>query len=118
MTGWPDRDPAGPYGAYSDFINPPNAAAAIVASLEFRRRTGRGQHLDLSQYECATHYLAPFIMDHITNGATLERRGNEDDIHAPHNVYRCADAERIYTVNWGFVDCDSGGRRRSVAVTV
>ena len=97
VTGWPDRDPAGPYGAYSDFINPPNAAAAIVAALEFRRRTGMGQHLDLSQFECSTHYLAPFIMDHITNGATLERRGNEDDIHAPHNVYRCADAERIYT---------------------
>ena len=97
VTGWPDRDPAGPYGAYSDFINPPNAAATIVAALEFRRRTGMGQHLDLSQFECSTHYLAPFIMDHITNGATLERRGNEDDIHAPHNVYRCADAERIYT---------------------
>ena len=97
VTGWPDRDPAGPYGAYSDFINPPNAAAAVVAALEFRRRTGKGQHLDLSQYECATHYLAPFIMDHTTNGSTLERRGNEDDRHAPHNVYRCADSERVYT---------------------
>ena len=97
VTGWPDRDPAGPYGAYSDFINPPNAAAAIVAALEFRRRTGKGQHLDLSQFECATHYLAPYIMDHLTNGATLERRGNEDDRHAPHNTYRCADAERVYT---------------------
>ena len=97
LTGWPDRDPAGPYGAYSDFINPPNAAAAVVAALEFRRRTGRGQHLDLSQYECATHYLAPFIMEHLTNGAKLERRGNDDDRHAPHNVYRCADAERVYT---------------------
>ena len=97
VTGWPDRDPAGPYGAYSDFINPPNAAAAIVAALEFRRRTGKGQHLDLSQFECATHYLAPFIMEHLTNGSTLERRGNEDDHHAPHNVYRCADSERVYT---------------------
>ena len=97
VTGWPDRDPAGPYGAYSDFINPPNAAAAIVAALEFRRRTGRGQHLDLSQFECATHYLAPFIMEHLTNGSTLERRGNEDDHHGPHNVYRCADSERAHT---------------------
>ena len=43
ITGWPDREPAGPYGAYSDFVNPPNAAAAIVAALEYRRRTGRGQ---------------------------------------------------------------------------
>ena len=73
ITGWPDREPAGPYGAYSDFVNPPNAAAALVAALEFRRRTGKGQHLDLSQYECATHFLAPAIMDYLTNGNVLNR---------------------------------------------
>ena len=97
ITGWQDREPAGPYGAYSDFINPPNAAAAIVAALEFRRRTGKGQHIDLSQYECATHFLAPAIMDYFANGTVLDRRGNQDDVAAPHNVYRCADLERSYT---------------------
>ncbi len=97
ITGWPDREPAGPYGAYSDFVNPPNAAAAIVAALEYRRRTGRGQRLDLSQYECATHFLAPAIMDYMTNGRLLNRRGNADDTAAPHNVYRCADYHRAYT---------------------
>ncbi len=97
ITGWPDREPAGPYGAYSDFVNPPNAAAAIVAALEYRRRTGRGQRLDLSQYECATHFLAPAIMDYMTNGRLLNRRGNADDAAAPHNVYRCADRDRAYT---------------------
>ena len=97
ITGWPDREPAGPYGAYSDFVNPPNAAAAITAALEYRRRTGKGQHLDLSQYECAAHFLAPAIMDYVTNGNELNRRGNRDDRFAPHDVYRCADAEREYT---------------------
>ena len=97
VTGWSDREPAGPYGAYSDFINPPNAAAAIVAALEYRRRTGKGQHIDLSQYECATHFLAPAIMDYMTNGTMLDRRGNEDDVAVPHNVYRCADQVRGYT---------------------
>ena len=117
LTGWPDKDPAGPYGAYSDFVNPPNAAAAIVAALEFRRRTGRGQHLDLSQCECATHYLAPFIMEHLTNGTTLERRGNDDDRHAPHNVYRCADADRIYTgvgPSWIAIAVADDGQWRSL----
>ena len=97
ITGWPDREPAGPYGAYSDFVNPPNAAAALVAALEFRRRTGKGQHLDLSQYECATHFLAPAIMDYLTSGTVLNRRGNDDDDSVPHNVYRCADRVRRYT---------------------
>ncbi len=97
ITGWPDREPAGPYGAYSDFVNPPNAAAAITAALEYRRRTGAGQHIDLSQYECATHFLAPSIMDFMVNGRIIDRRGNADDLYAPHNIYRCADSERTYT---------------------
>ena len=42
LTGWPDRLPLPPYGAYSDFINPPNGAAAILAALEYRNRTGKG----------------------------------------------------------------------------
>ncbi|HAL49224.1 MAG TPA: hypothetical protein DCP37_15860 [Dehalococcoidia bacterium] len=97
LTGWPDRDPAGPYGAYSDFVNPPNAYAAIVAALEYRRRTGKGQHLDLSQYECATHYLAPALMDYMLTGRILGREGNGDVALAPHGVYRCKDADREYT---------------------
>ncbi len=97
VTGWPDREPAAPYGAYSDFINPPNAFAAIVAALEYRRRTGKGQRLDLAQFECAAQYLAPAVMDYMVNGRVIGRRGNADDRFAPHGVYPCANAERKYT---------------------
>jgi crotonobetainyl-CoA:carnitine CoA-transferase CaiB-like acyl-CoA transferase len=97
LTGWPDRDPVVPYGAYADFINPPNAFAAIVAALEYRRRTGKGQHLDLAQYECATQYLAPAIMDYMASGRILNRRGNADENAIPHGVYRCKDSVRRYT---------------------
>ena len=95
ITGWADRDPAGPYGAYTDFVNPPNAAAAVIAALEFRRRTGKGQHIDLSQYECAVHYLAPAVLDYHVNGRVLGRNGNRDDFYAPHGIFRCRDSERF-----------------------
>ena len=45
LTGWPDRDPAPPYGAYTDFISPFFGAAALVAALDHKRKTGVGQHL-------------------------------------------------------------------------
>ena len=89
ITGWPDRGPSIPQGAYADFVNPPNALAAIVAALEFRRRTGKGQHLDLSQFECATQFLAPVIMDYLANGHAMERQGNLDIDYAPNGVYPC-----------------------------
>ncbi len=89
LTGWPDREPAGTYGAYTDFVNPPNGLAAVVSALEFRRRTGKGQHIDLSQFECAVHYSGPAVLDYTINGRLFDRRGNLDDAYVPHNVYPC-----------------------------
>ena len=75
MAGWPDRMPAEVYGAYTDFINPPNAVAAVIAALDHRDRTGQGQHLDLAQAECAAQYLAPALLDYTVNGVVQERSG-------------------------------------------
>ncbi len=97
ITGWPEREPVTPYGAYSDFVNPPNGFAAIVAALEYRRRTGKGQHLDLSQYEGAMHYKAPVIMDYLVNGRITIRNGNRDEVYVPHGVYPCKDEVRALT---------------------
>ena len=97
ITGWPDRDPSGPHGAYSDFINPPNAVAAIIAALDYRRRTSEGQHLDLAQYEAAIQYLSPAVVDYVVNGRVASRTGNTDEVYAPHGVYRCKDETRSMT---------------------
>ena len=94
LTGWPDRDPAGPYGAYTDFINPHFATAALIAALDYRRRTGQGQYIDLSQYEGAVQFLAPAILDYTVNGVVTNRAGNASDRAAPHNAYPCAGEDR------------------------
>lgn len=93
LTGWPDRLPLPPYGAYSDFINPPNGAAAILAALEYRNRTGKGQHIDLAQFECAIQYLSPLAPLYQVAGKAMERNGNRDEAYAPHGVYACATPE-------------------------
>ncbi len=87
LTGWPDRDPAGPFSAYTDYIAPRFIVAAILAALEYRRRTGRGQYIDLAQAEAALHFLAPAILDYEANGRVPTRRGNLDSELAPHGVY-------------------------------
>ena len=94
LAGWPDRDPAGPFGAYTDYIAPRYNAAAILAALEHRRRTGEGQHVDLSQAEAALHFLAPAILDLSVNGCCATRDGNRDREMAPHGVYPCAGEDR------------------------
>jgi crotonobetainyl-CoA:carnitine CoA-transferase CaiB-like acyl-CoA transferase len=94
LTGWPDRPPAGPFGAYTDYIAPRFNAAAVLAALEHRRRTGEGQHIDLAQAEAALHFLAPAILDYTVNGVIARRDGNRDRELAPHGAYPCAGEDR------------------------
>ena len=94
LTGWPDRTPVNPYGAYTDFIVPRFAVAAILAALDRSRRTGEGIHLDMSQLETSMHFLAPFLLDYTANGRERGRQGNRDPGAAPHGVYPCAGEDR------------------------
>ncbi|MBO0730812.1 MAG: CoA transferase, partial [Acidimicrobiaceae bacterium] len=87
LAGWPDRGPAGPYGAYTDYVSPRYGLAALLAALDHRARTGEGQHIDLSQAEASMHFLGPAIVSHAVGGTTLGRPGNRDTDMAPHGVY-------------------------------
>jgi benzylsuccinate CoA-transferase BbsF subunit len=94
ITGWPDREPVPPWGAFTDVTVPTMGVAMIAAALEYRDRTGEGQCLDLSQYEASLHYLAPAILDYEVNGRVAGREGNSCSYAAPHGVYRCKGDDR------------------------
>jgi crotonobetainyl-CoA:carnitine CoA-transferase CaiB-like acyl-CoA transferase len=87
VTGWPDRRPAAPYVAYTDYVSPRFAVAALLAAVEHRRRTGVGQHIDLSQAECSIHFLGAAILDQTVNGHVWTARGNDLAGRAPRGVY-------------------------------
>jgi crotonobetainyl-CoA:carnitine CoA-transferase CaiB-like acyl-CoA transferase len=91
LTGWPDRSPNTPYGAYTDFVAQRFCGTALVAALDYRRRTGEGQYIDVSQYEVSTQLLAPFLLDAEINGRILTRSGNRDHNASPHGIFRCRD---------------------------
>src|SRR6266852_1931772 len=90
IAGWPERAPAPPYGAYTDYIVPRLAATALLAAVDHQRRTGEGQHIDLSQFEAALHFLAPALLDFELSGRVATRDGNRSNHAAPHGAYPCA----------------------------
>ncbi|MBI4640004.1 MAG: CoA transferase [Candidatus Tectomicrobia bacterium] len=94
VTGWPDGDPVPIYGAYTDFISPRFAATALIAALDYKRRTGKGQYIDLSQFEASLHFLAPPLLDYMVNGRIMKRRGNHSENAAPHGAYLCLGDDR------------------------
>ena len=94
LCGWPDRPPAGPFGAYTDYVAPRFSTAMLLAALDHRRRTGEGQHLDVSQAEASIHFLGPAMLDYTVNGRVQAAAGNDDPDAAPHGIYPAAGDDR------------------------
>ncbi|MCP4226030.1 MAG: CoA transferase, partial [Actinomycetia bacterium] len=109
ITGWPDRLPAGPYLAYTDYTSPRFTVAALLAAIDFRRRTGQGQFLDFSQMEAATHFLTPALLDYQRTGEMLTRMGNADLVMSPHSVYPTHGHD-----NWIAIVCETDEQWRSL----
>ena len=98
LTGWPDRDPAGCFGAYTDYISPRFLSSAILAAVDHRDRTGKGQYIDLSQAEASISFLTPALLDYNVNGRQAERPGNRHAAMVPHGVFPVEGDDRWITI--------------------
>jgi len=130
ITGWPDRDPSGPFGAYTDYISPRYLVACLLAAVEHHRETGQGQYIDFSQGEASLQQLTPVLLDWTVNQRLWDRRGNRDPVHAPHGVFRSIGEDDWVAIavttdeQWrelcqlmgasGLVDLDAAARRARV----
>jgi benzylsuccinate CoA-transferase BbsF subunit len=94
LTGWPDREPLGPFGTITDSLAPRFVATALAAGLLYRRRTGRGVYLDLAQVEAGAYTLAPWLLDYHVNGRTVDRMGNRSPRAIPHGAFPAAGRDR------------------------
>ena len=66
----------------------------LIAALDYRRKTGKGQRIDLSQFEAGVNFIAPIMMDYFINDRIANRNGNYSSRAAPHNAYRCKGEDR------------------------
>ena len=98
ITGWPDRLPSGPWGAYTDFIAPRFSLAALGAALHHRARTGEGQYIDVSQIEAAIHFIEPLLLDCALNGRVAGRAGHGSQRACPHGVFAAQGEERYIAI--------------------
>ncbi len=108
LTGWPDREPVGPYGTITDSLAPRYVAAALAAGLHYRRRTGRGVYLDVSQVESAVWSLSPWLLDFEVDGVIRLRAGNDNAAAMLHGAFRCADEDGVGD-RWIAIACWTDG---------
>lgn len=88
--------PVGSGYAYGDTISGTYGAIAVLAALEHRAQTGRGLHIDLSEYEAVCTLIGPHLMGAHRNHTNARPRGKAADhrIAAPHGCYRCQGIDR------------------------
>ncbi|HEV8574673.1 MAG TPA: CoA transferase [Dehalococcoidia bacterium] len=111
LSGFPNRPPMGLGTNYPDYvINPGHTFVAIMAALRYRRRTGKGQRIELAQLESSAAPLGPAIFDYTANGRVEERSGNGLPYAAPHNAFKCkpaSDGGRPMDERWVAIACFS-----------
>ena len=108
LTGEPGRQDIGIGFSYNDHCAGLHGAVAILAALEARRHLGRGQRIDLSQFEVGVNLLGPTLLDYFANGRVAEPCGNRlpYDAAAPHGCYRCrGPAEATEDERWLAIAC-------------
>lgn len=100
LTGWSDREPLAPTCCpYGDMVLPMLSATAIIAALDYRRRTGKGQYIDASMFETCVHSISPAYLDWQANDRLQRRNGNRIAYAAPHAVLPCKGEDRWCAVS-------------------
>ena len=87
LTGYPDGSPQSLRTLYR-LHRRGLRCRGDLAALDYKRRTGRGNHIDAAQYETGLQYLAPILLDYKVNGTVAGRNANRD-LHASPGAYPC-----------------------------
>ena len=97
LNGNEEQPPVMQHVAMGDAIAGLNGTAALLTALYHKKRTGKGQYVDLSQAECLFPHAAPGILHQSVHGEPPERTSNRHPDYAPQGVYPCAgDDEWIF----------------------
>jgi crotonobetainyl-CoA:carnitine CoA-transferase CaiB-like acyl-CoA transferase len=99
---YPDTDATQSTGVFlADAAAGAGAAFALMAAYHARRRTGRGQFIDMSQSENFIHLLSQAVMDFSMNGRNQVSLGNRHTSRAPQGVYRCLGEDSWVSISCG-----------------
>ena len=91
ITGQPDGPPTLPAFGLADGSAALNGAFGVLLALQYRNRSGLGQHIDTSLCEPLITALGPQVIEFDQLGIEQGRLGSRLPFSAPRNVYLTAD---------------------------
>ena len=91
VTGDPEGQPQKVGVAVTDIFSGLYASTAILAAVNQRHTTGKGQHIDVALFDVATAVMANQGMNYLETGNAPKRLGNAHPNIVPYAVFDCAD---------------------------
>jgi formyl-CoA transferase len=98
FTGEPDGEPMKVGVAVADLFAGQNAVIAILAALQARTLTGKGQHLDISLFDSQLGMLANVASNYLISGQLPKRYGNAHANIVPYQSFQASDEWFIVAV--------------------
>ncbi len=98
LTGSPDGPPTKVGVGIADVMCGMYAVTGILAALQARHKTGRGQHIDICLYDTQVSWLINQGVGYLTDGKVPPRRGNDHPTIVPYGTFPSADGDFILAV--------------------
>ena len=102
ITGQADGTPGGgPMRvgvAITDLFTGVFACSAILAALEVRHQTGKGQHIDMALLDCGMAMLANQAIGYLNTGTVPTRQGNTHPSLAPYQNFPTLDGQMLLAI--------------------
>ena len=90
VTGFPDGPPTYLWPSIGDSGTGMHMAIGILAALQQRHSTGRGQHVEVSMQDAVVNICRVSLRDHQRLGHAMPRTGNQLGRNVPGTTYPCA----------------------------
>ncbi len=98
LTGYAGGPPQKTGISYGDPMAGIAAAGAITLALWDRRRSGRGQYIEIAQRENLINVIGEQIVGYAMTGREPPRKGNRHSSMAPHGCYPCRGDDQWLTI--------------------
>jgi formyl-CoA transferase len=90
VTGFPENPPTIVLPAIGDSGTGMHMAIGILAALQQRHATGRGQHVEVAMQDAVVNLIRVSLRDHQRAGRPMPRSGNQLGHTVPGTTYPCA----------------------------
>ena len=86
LTSMEREVPTGPGNSYADLVSGLYGALAVLGALEYRDKTGKGQYIDLSEYEAIASIAGPALMEAFSGDMDFFPGGNRTENILPGRI--------------------------------